>query len=112
MKLDKELKDKIDRYFDNISATELYSILKEKYKFQEKDSSDSLMGNDKYLYKKYEYLYNGDMISGFVNNTMYYADIDIKQKVEVVKVKFLEDTLDYKNEEIVENQNSSITFAA
>lgn len=38
MKLDKELKEKIDRYFDNISAENLYSILTEKYNFVDTDS--------------------------------------------------------------------------
>lgn len=36
MKLDKKLKDKIDKYFQNIDPNELYRILVKKYKFKEK----------------------------------------------------------------------------
>lgn len=35
MKLTKELKEKIDRYFDNISAEELYNLAVNKYGFTE-----------------------------------------------------------------------------
>ncbi len=35
MKLSKELKEKIDIYFDNILATELFEIAKKKYGFTE-----------------------------------------------------------------------------
>lgn len=35
MKLSKELKEKIDIYFDNILATELFDIAKKKYGFTE-----------------------------------------------------------------------------
>jgi hypothetical protein len=35
MKLSKELKEKIDIYFDNIFATDLFEIAKRKYGFKE-----------------------------------------------------------------------------
>lgn len=35
MKLNKNLKERIDNYFDNISAEELFSIAVTKYKFTE-----------------------------------------------------------------------------
>lgn len=35
MKLSKELKEKIDNYFDNILATELFGLAKKKYGFTE-----------------------------------------------------------------------------
>ena len=35
MKLDKKLKERIDNYFDNISAEELFGIAVTKYKFIE-----------------------------------------------------------------------------
>lgn len=35
MKLSKELKERIDNYFDNISAEELYEIAIKKYRFQQ-----------------------------------------------------------------------------
>lgn len=45
MKLDKELKEKIDGYFDNISASELYTLLKEKYNFPEDDKNVIITNN-------------------------------------------------------------------
>lgn len=36
MKLDKKLKDKIDKYFKNIDSNKLYRISIKKYKFKEK----------------------------------------------------------------------------
>ncbi len=35
MKLSKEIKEKIDNYFDNILATELFEVAKKKYGFTE-----------------------------------------------------------------------------
>ena len=80
MKFDKQLKDKIDSYFDSISADELYAILTEKYNFSEA----------------------GGMI---------YADIVVKQEVEVVKIKFIEGTSHSESDEAV-SPSSSIPLAA
>lgn len=52
MKLDKELKERIDRYFDEISANELYSILTEKYHFKNKDNNIIVVNEGKYLRRK------------------------------------------------------------
>ena len=38
MKLDECLEEQINKYFDNISAEELYATLKEKYDFEDDDT--------------------------------------------------------------------------
>lgn len=106
MKLDKELKEKIDRYFDNISADELYSILIEKYNFVDTDSDTVIVDNGKYSCKE-------DMVLEFMNDIMSYSDLDFNMSVEVVKMKFLEDILgNHKKEEIVWDNSCSIPLAA
>ncbi len=107
MKLDKDLKDRIDRYFDSISADELYSILTGKYNFID-DNSDAgtvIVDDGKYLCRE-------NVVSEFINDDIIYADIDVKQEVEVVKMKFLKDTSDSQNEEVVYGQPCSIPLAA
>lgn len=105
MKLDKELKEKIDRYFDNISAENLYSILTEKYNFVDNDSDTVIVNNGKYSCME-------DMVSEFMNDIMFYSDLDFGMNVEVVKMKFLEDILGYHKEEIVCDNSCSIPLAA
>lgn len=41
MKLTKELKEKIDNYFDNISPEELYDLAVTKYSFEEEENIKS-----------------------------------------------------------------------
>lgn len=105
MKLDKELKEKIDRYFDNISASDLYTLLKEKYNFPEDDKNVVII-NDEYISKE------DNIIADFINDNMSYADIVVKQALEVVKMKFIEDTSDSESDDTVYNQSSSIPLAA
>lgn len=105
MKLDKELKEKIDRYFDNISATELYTLLKEKYNFPE-DDKNVIIINDEYISKE------DNMISDFINDGISYADLFVKQPLEVVNMKFIEDASYSESGDIVYNQSCSIPFAA
>ena len=52
MKLDEKLKERIDKYFNEISAEELYYILTEKYKFPENSDQTVSVNCDKYLRKE------------------------------------------------------------
>lgn len=105
MKLDKDLKEKIDRYFDNISADELYGILTGKYNFPE-EGINMLVVKDGYPCQE-------DEISEIVTGDMSYADVVVKQEIEVVRMKFLEDTSDSQNEESSGyDSHSSIPLAA
>lgn len=47
MKLDKDLKDRIDKYFEIVSAIDLYNILTQKYKF--KSINESIVTNGLYI---------------------------------------------------------------
>lgn len=104
MKLDKELKDRIDRYFDNISATELYTILTRKYNFPEKDSSIIVI-NDEYICKE-------NIIPELIKGNISYADIIVKQDVEIAKMKLLENTSDFQDGESVYNPTCTLPLAA
>lgn len=105
MKLNKALKERIDRYFNEISANELYSILTEKYNFVNNDNDTVIVDNGKYVCKT-------DIISEFVDDVISYANLDVKQEFEVVEIKFLEDTSNIQNEEIVCDKSCSIPLAA
>lgn len=105
MKLDKELKEKIDGYFDNISASELYTLLKEKYNFPE-DDKNVVITNDEYISKADKMIYD------FINDNMSYSDIFVKEALNVVKMKFIENTSDSESDNTVYNQSCSIPLAA
>lgn len=105
MKLNKELKNRIDRYFDEISADELYSILTEKYNFTDQDNETVIVNDGKYLC-------DNNRISEVINKVTSYANIDVKLEMEVVKMKFLEDTSDSQDDKTVYDQICSISFAA
>lgn len=105
MKLDKEIRAKIDKYFDNISADELYYLLTNKYNFIDKTKNSRVIINNQYFCNK-------DIKSEFFNDVMRYANLDIRQDVEIIKMKFLDDMSDYQNEESVYNQPCSIPLAA
>ena len=105
MKLDKELKDRIDRYFDNISATDLYTILTRKYNFPEK-------GND-IIVVNYEYnSCKENIIPELTKGNISYADIISKQDIEVAKMKLLKNTSDFQDGDFVYNPTSTIPLAA
>lgn len=105
MKLDKELKERIDRYFDEISADELYSVLTEKYHFESKDNDMVIVNNGKYLCRE-------DMMPAFWEGTMSYANLDIKLEIEVVQMDLWGNKSDIQKEEFVCDKSCSIPLAS
>ncbi len=105
MKLDEKLKERIDKYFNEISAEELYYILTEKYKFPENSDQTVSVNCDKYLRKE-------DNTSDFFNNIISYANLEIMQKIEIIKMKYIDDISNNPNEGIKCDKSCSIPLAA
>lgn len=101
MKLDKDLKDRIDKYFEIVSAIDLYNILTQKYKFKSINEATVTYGL---------YLSEERTDSSFLCDVESYTYLDIKQELEVVKVKNVEDSV--MNTHIMHDNECSIPFAA
>ena len=98
MKLNALLKSKIDKYFDNISPEELYSVLTEKYNFME-DNEFSI-----------------DKLNCFVQTEIYtesisYVDVSYEQEyyIESIETKSIGSTEDLS---LLNLKKSTVPLAA
>ena len=98
MKLNALLKSKIDKYFNNISPEELYSVLTEKYNFIEDNDSFT----DKLNYFTQTEIYS-EQIS--------YGDVNYEQKhyIENIKTKSIGSNEDLS---LLNDKKSSLPLAA
>ncbi len=104
MKLNKNLKERIDNYFAGISAEELYSILTDKYDFTNVDAVFVDEG---------EYPNMSDTLSNAYRKFIFYVEESkIVQTFESVDVKFVKDSSDIKDAEVVYDEKCTIPFAA
>ena len=118
MKLTAELKERIDRYFEQIAADELYTILTTQYHLQEIDDDKS----DATAIPKTEYysvVKNDDTpilsrdkeTSIVVNEIMSYGNLNVEQNFGEVQAQFLSSTSNIQ-EDIVCDDLDSIPLAA
>jgi len=75
MKLDEKLKQKIDSYFENISADELYNILTKKYGFV--DNIDKPI----YEHKSFD-LYDNENFYVKLDHVVYFKNLFYQQNIE------------------------------
>lgn len=104
MKLDNNLKERIDKYFAEISAEELYYILTDKY---------NLTNGDEILINKGEFQNINDTLSKAYREFISYAtEYKIAQTFESINVKFVKGSNAIKDSKIVYNKECTIPFAA
>lgn len=103
MKLDNNLKERIDQYFAGMSAEDLYCILTDKYNF---------IKDDVLLVSEGEYQNMNDTFSKMYREFISYVAEYKTQPFECLDVKFLEASNMIKDSNVVYNKECTIPFAA
>lgn len=105
MILDNSLKNKIDKYFENISAEDLYSILTKQYDFEKICIQLTNGGKYQNIDDRFSSIYRQEF--SYVS----FSKNDNKPELESIKTKFVEDCFE-DNSTIAYNKESTIPFAA